>query len=68
MLAKERRRLCPNCQAAYLRFVGKQERDDGLTEFIYECPNPACRARWAIGHASNPQGKRTAVQSIRRLG
>ncbi len=67
MPIRERRRLCPNCQADYLRFVSKQERDDGLTEFIYECPNPACQARWAISHANNPQGKRTAVQSIRRL-
>ncbi len=67
MPAKERRRLCPNCQVDYLRFVGKQERDDGRIEFIYECPNPACQARWAISHANNPQGKRSAVLSIRRL-
>lgn len=67
MQAKERRRLCPNCQAAYLRFTGKQDRGDGLTEFIYECPNPDCRAQWAISHANNPQGKRSAVLSIRRL-
>ncbi len=64
-MERERRRECPNCQAAYLRFVGKHERENGATEHIYECPN--CHARWAIDHAHNPQGKRTAVLSIRRL-
>ncbi len=67
MPIKERRRLCPNCEVEYLRFIGKQAHDGGMTEFIYECPNPSCRARWAISHADNPQGKRTGVQSIRRL-
>ncbi len=65
MVARERRRLCPNCQVAFLRFLSKQERDDGQIEFIYECPN--CQARWAISHANNPQGKRNAVLSVRRL-
>ncbi|HVO44491.1 MAG TPA: hypothetical protein VMT34_17820 [Aggregatilineales bacterium] len=67
MTTHDRRRLCPNCQTGHLRFVGKQETRDGLVEHLYECTNPACRARWAIGHPKDPQGKRSGVQSVRRL-